>query len=295
MKRYLLIRGKRIFCEMAGSTDQNAVLYLHGGPGEGSEQFFKFQEHRLSNALRLITMDQRGVKRSEALEMDSKFGLDDLIQDIEEVRRKLDIETWSIIGHSFGGYLALHYALAYPQSIKKIVLDCPSFDLGLSIRALLKQAALEFLAMNKLEMAKSCFQICEDQTISSDQLFHFFYKTRAKLGARIANLYLFQLTYPFFNQTTDQHGLSNHSVIHLLKLKEEGKIFSSLLPFVSKIEIPTLLFKGKYDQVTCSIQLSSYCQQSVWKEVKIFEKSNHYIWAEEPDSYSEVVTQFLST
>ena len=50
---------------------------------------------------------------------DEAFGLNDLIEDCEELK-VLQIEKWSIIGHSFGGYVALLYASIYPSSIEII-------------------------------------------------------------------------------------------------------------------------------------------------------------------------------
>lgn len=62
-----------------------------------------------------------------------------MIEDCEELKKVLQIKKWSIIGHSFGGYLALLYASIYPGSIKKIIFEGPTFDFALTSRALLQK------------------------------------------------------------------------------------------------------------------------------------------------------------
>ncbi|MBL1705195.1 alpha/beta fold hydrolase, partial [Klebsiella pneumoniae] len=79
------------------------------------------------------------VCRSEEITEDETFGLKDLIEDCEELKKALQIEKWSIVGHSFGGYLALLYAATYPNSIEKIIFEGPTFDFVLTSRSLLQK------------------------------------------------------------------------------------------------------------------------------------------------------------
>ena len=94
-------------------------------------------------------IDQRGVCRSEEITEDEAFGLNDLIEDCEELRKSLQIEKWSIIGHSFGGYVALLYASIYPSSIEKIIFEGPTFDFALTSKALLQKTADLLKSMEK--------------------------------------------------------------------------------------------------------------------------------------------------
>lgn len=62
------IRGKDLYVEAVGPEDAPALLFLHGGPGgTGSYEFMLSQRELLSQHVRLIALDQRGVLRSEAL------------------------------------------------------------------------------------------------------------------------------------------------------------------------------------------------------------------------------------
>ena len=69
------IRGKRLYVEIHGTSNTPALLYLHGGPGESCYEFMLHQSLRLSEKLRLIGIDQRGVWRSDALEEEEALGL----------------------------------------------------------------------------------------------------------------------------------------------------------------------------------------------------------------------------
>ncbi|AYV66647.1 alpha/beta hydrolase [Niallia circulans] len=111
---YLNINNKELYVETHGKMTGKAILYLHGGPGEGCFDFSMNQTHRLNNFFRLVVIDQRGVCRSEEIFKEESFGINHLIEDCEELRIQLGISKWSIIGHSFGGYLAVLYANRYP-------------------------------------------------------------------------------------------------------------------------------------------------------------------------------------
>ncbi|WP_206918862.1 alpha/beta fold hydrolase [Alicyclobacillus suci] len=96
-----------LFIEDIGNKSAPPLLYLHGGPGTGSYDFVMFQRELLADKVRLIAVDQRGVLRSPEFAESDEFGLYDLVEDIEKVRRSLGLFNWSVLGHSFGGYLGV--------------------------------------------------------------------------------------------------------------------------------------------------------------------------------------------
>lgn len=118
-----------LYVEHLGQAHQEALLYLHGGPGASCLDFSVYQAKELSKRIRVISMDQRGVLRSDPIEEDEPFGLDDLIRDCEALRQMLGITQWSVLGHSFGGYVALAYAFEHLEAVKKVMYEAPSFDL----------------------------------------------------------------------------------------------------------------------------------------------------------------------
>lgn len=111
--------GIRIYFEVSGTGIP--CLYLHGGPSYWSKSFQHIMNEPLGEKLQMVYLDQRGCGRSEHSEEEA-YSLDRLISDIEELRNHLEIDEWLVMGHSFGGILAINYAEQFPERTKGIIL-----------------------------------------------------------------------------------------------------------------------------------------------------------------------------
>lgn len=96
-------------------------LFVHGGPGSGSEVVERLAGGVLQPHFRMIYLDQRGSGRS-ASDPKKNYALDRVIQDMEELRASLKIEKWVLMSHSFGGIIATAYARKYPDRVTGMVL-----------------------------------------------------------------------------------------------------------------------------------------------------------------------------
>ena len=183
------LHGKGIYVEVSGPAEAPVLLYLHGGPGAGSYDFTTYQRERLSRYLRLVVIDQRGVLRSDTLAEDEALRLQDIIEDCEALRKHLGVKRWSVLGHSFGGYVAVRYALTYPKSVEKLLLENPTFDLASSQRSLLRGAAAEYRAAGRPEMAEECLKAVKTAN-SARALWEDTIRLTSQLGAQRNNLYV---------------------------------------------------------------------------------------------------------
>ena len=110
----ILPRGEhQIYYEQCGNSDGIAVLFLHGGPGAGCapahRRLFDPQRYRA------ILFDQRGCGRSTPYASIEENTTQDLVEDIEALRKHLGIDKMLIFGGSWGSTLALCYGIAYPE------------------------------------------------------------------------------------------------------------------------------------------------------------------------------------
>lgn len=131
--------GVSVYYRDGGNASGPPVLYLHGGPGEGSADFEAFQDPYLRDTVRLVTLDQRGALRSPPV--NGTITLDQLLADIEGLRTTLHIERWHVVGHSWGGWLASAYAGRYGDRVASVVLVCPALDWLDSIQSVVSRVA----------------------------------------------------------------------------------------------------------------------------------------------------------
>lgn len=113
-------QGHRVYVEQCGNPDGIPVVVLHGGPGGGCSPAMRRYFDPL--VYRVVLFDQRGCGRSRphaAIEDNTTWHL---VADIERIRRLLDIDAWAVFGGSWGATLALVYAQAHPDRVKRLVL-----------------------------------------------------------------------------------------------------------------------------------------------------------------------------
>ena len=109
-----------IFVEESGNPDGKPIIFLHGGPGGGSEPVYR--QYFNPEKWRIIIFDQRGCGKSvphAELEQNTTW---DLIGDIEKIRKKLNIDNWAVFGGSWGSTLALSYAIKNPNYCNNLIL-----------------------------------------------------------------------------------------------------------------------------------------------------------------------------
>ena len=142
-----------LYTDIRGDAAAPALLFLHGGPGQGCHDFMALQGDLLAASVRLIGLDQRGVDRSAPLPQDAALSIADLVEDCEAVREELGIERWAVLGQSFGGALALRYAAAHPAAVAAVAFENPVWDLAASARAALPRVALMLTERGRQEAA----------------------------------------------------------------------------------------------------------------------------------------------
>ncbi|MGE1128380.1 alpha/beta fold hydrolase [Bacillus wiedmannii] len=292
--KYMHIRGKKIYVETHGNPKNNPVLYLHGGPGESCYDFSYHQAERLKGALFVIMIDQRGVCRSEEITEDEAFGLKDLIEDCEELKKVLQIEKWSVIGHSFGGYLALLYASKYPSSIEKIIFEGPTFDFALTSRALLQKTGDLLKKYGKELAVEECVAYVSSNS-SSEELLEAYIRLSTELEEKRMEIYNYKEDETDESLYSDEEWevFSNRSKIHFDRLKLEGACHTSLLSKIKEVQNSMLLIVGKHDVVTCEKQIETFNKDARNGKFIVFEESGHSPHYEEANRFAETVIHFL--
>lgn len=174
LKLHFEVSGKGIPC-----------VYLHGGPGYWSKSFQYFAGPSLEENLQMVYLDQRGCGQSEHSSI-KEYSLNRLIDDIEELRIFLGIEEWLVMGHSFGGILAVKYAQRFPERTKGLILSNVTLNLFHSFRHQIQRGSIKLgvdigdLSTENLELFMDTYYSILIQLLEKEEYFKFQYRNLEK-------------------------------------------------------------------------------------------------------------------
>jgi proline iminopeptidase len=115
----------RVWTKRTGTNPDLKVLLLHGGPGASSEGWEGLDTHFPGAGVEYYHYDQLGSYRSDRPDDDSLWEVDRFVDEVEQVRLALglDRDNFVLMGQSWGGILAIEYALAHQQHLKGLVIS----------------------------------------------------------------------------------------------------------------------------------------------------------------------------
>ena len=121
----MTIRDVSLFVDVVGQG--YPLVLMHGGPGADHWTMLPFR--RCADRFTLVFYDHRCNGRSKGAPV-SSMTWENLTADADALRQELGFDKWAVLGHSFGGQVALEYALRYPHSLSHLVLLDTGGDSG---------------------------------------------------------------------------------------------------------------------------------------------------------------------
>ena len=125
----------KVWTKRVGNNPALRVLLLHGGPGATHEYLEACDSYLPAAGVEYYYYDQLGSAYSDQPDDDSLWELDRFVDEVEQVRCALGLERDSFVlyGQSWGGILAIEYALAHPDNLKGLVIsnmmsDVPAYN-----------------------------------------------------------------------------------------------------------------------------------------------------------------------
>lgn len=115
----------RVWTKRIGNNPRIKVLLLHGGPGATHEYFEAFDSYFPAAGIEYHYYDQLGSAYSDQPDEPELWEVDRFVDEVEQVRRSLGLDRTNgvILGHSWGGILAIEYALALQQHLKGLIIS----------------------------------------------------------------------------------------------------------------------------------------------------------------------------
>lgn len=115
----------KVWTKRVGNNPKIKVLLLHGGPGMTHEYFEVFDSYFPHAGIEYYYYDQLGSHFSDQPEDQSLTDLPRYVEEVEQVRKALGLDNanFYLLGHSWGGILAMEYALKYQQNLKGLIIS----------------------------------------------------------------------------------------------------------------------------------------------------------------------------
>ena len=295
---FVNIDGKQIYYEEYGVGKEPTLVYMHGGPGE-SCLTYEYQAKKLGEYFHVISFDQYGVFRSDAIPQEQKADVKYHVGIIEQMRIALGIKSWIPLGHSFGGMLALIYAHTYPEHIYGVIYDCPMWSALHTARAI-ALATLPYFEQNDVkEQIALCKEILAED-ISPKAAFE---KSLNMEWSDELNRFCHVIEMSKYNEYLNEHieepKVSNECwgkyVSFRQKLFDSEDFYCDYLPYLAEIEKTQFLIVGEYDMTCGKFEQEWFDRYAPNKQRKILTDSAHLSWFEYPEEYTELITQFVKS
>jgi len=284
---FIPYKGYKVWYGIIGDgeeTGKHPILCLHGGPGASHDYLTPLSELS-KQGRRVVFYDQLGSGRSDHLDKPDMWTIELYVKEVDVLREALDLQKVHIYGQSWGGQLALEYAITNPVGLQSLVLADSLADMQQWIseadrlRSELPQETQEIMARHE---AQGTTRDPEYEGASME--FYRRHICRLKDWPEPLNRSFEMLEkYPQVYET--MWGPNEFSVTGTLRNW-------SFIERLKDIEVPTLILSGKYDESTPLINetMNRGIKGSEWV---LFENSAHMPHLEETERLLIVVNDFI--
>jgi proline iminopeptidase len=264
------------------------IIVLHGGPGFDHGYLLPDLD-RLADAFRLIYYDQRGRGKSAWTVPPAAASLQSEMDDLEALRAHLRMERAALLGHSWGGLLAMEYALRHPERVSHLILlnTCPASyeDFQLFEQRLAARDPADIERMDALE-ATPAYAEGDLETRAA------YYRIYFQMTLRPPEL-LDRLVAHLEVGWTRESVLTVRTTVARLFPETVERQGYDLLPALTRLRIPTLIVHGDYDFIplVCVEHIATAIPGA---RLVMLRDCGHFSYIERPDEVRAALTEFLS-
>jgi len=265
-------------------TGDIPVLTLHGGPGFPHFYFECFEDFLPRDRIRFWYYDQLGCGFSDKPDDPSLWTVERFRKEVEQVRLALGLDRFVLYGQSWGGMLAIEYALAYPQYLSGLVISNMTASVSSYVKYVNKlRAAMppDIDRAMKVFEEKGDYLAPEYQQLVMDYLY-------SKHICRLD---------PWPEPAMRSFAFLNTQVYNTMQGPSEFTVLGNLKdwdrwPDLHRISIPTLLMVGRYDtmSVTDIERMGSLIPNS---EVVVLKNGSHWAMYDDQAAYFGALVPFL--
>ncbi|MEI9947212.1 MAG: alpha/beta hydrolase [Chitinophagaceae bacterium] len=295
--KYYTVNGAKLWVVTVGKGEP--MILIAGGPGGVHRGLRSFDSLAKSN-IQLIYFDGFGRGKSDTAKDVKAYTLERDIDDIEGLRKAMNLNKISLLGHSYGGVVAQGYAVKYGQNLSHLIL-ANSFHSFIMWQKNDDNSNHE-IKTNYPEVWEELMKIREAGAVSSDENHQEIYG-RVPYGFLYAyNPARFEPQAPAPGTARRTYPNSFNSKLYYQMVGKDGDFIvgNDIGNFdyrkqLKDLKMPVLIIGGRYDRVAVPemmVKYKEYCPQA---QFVMFEKSGHNPQVEEPGKEFPIIISFLNS
>jgi proline-specific peptidase len=273
---YAEINGNKLSFEIHG--DGYPLILLHGFAMY--KEFWKWHAKELSKEFKIITIDLRGCGKTD--HPVEPFSMEDLAEDVRALLDYLSIEKIHLGGHSFGGMVAQHFAIKFPNQLNKLILMSTFANLPLSKSGLemYKRSQLSFYDSKVADPSKAFWDkmkqrfsrtFFKEMTQNPGRIFHNMFSAK--------DLMILEETYGT-SKPQDILNLINAITHH------------NTTDHLHEIKSDTLILTAEKDRIVSKLSGEVLHEKIPNSTITVFD-SSHFFMLEEAPKFNKNVLEFL--
>lgn len=277
---FMTINGSDVYYKAIGEGDP--LLVIHGGPVLDHSYFLPHLES-LAKDYQLIFYDQRACGRSSIAIDSASMNLVGFVEDIEQIRQELGFDKLNVFGHSWGGLIAMKYAIAHDDKVDHLILSNS-----------MAPSAADWQAEN-LEAAKN---IKEEDQRRLDAIVSSGLLRSAEPVPYIKEMMMLS----FKSQMFDGKNIDKLNLYIPEDFQQRSSVFGLLGPDLgaydlyadlSKVKSSTLVLFGQ-SEAAVDMHAQKMTSSLPNGKLEVIEKAGHFPFIENPTEFDRVVKSFLN-
>ncbi|PZM15064.1 proline iminopeptidase-family hydrolase [Rhizobium tubonense] len=277
------VDGYRVVAYSFGNGSET-VFCLNGGPGLPCDYLREAHSCLVDKGYRVVAFDQLGTGASDRPDDRALWTIGRYVEETETVRQALGLGKVHMLGHSWGGWLAIDYALTYPEHLRSLILEDTVADmphLVLELERLRAALGAETVAMMQKHEAQGTYD--HPEYLAAVTILN--YRHVCRLPEWPAPV----------RRSLDDWNIGPYATmqgpnefLYIGNLKDWNRI-----PDLPRVTMPVLITTGEHDELTpaCALRMKLALPNA---ELKVFANASHMPFYENPGDYYPVLLDFLS-
>jgi proline iminopeptidase len=276
---YKQVNGVELYFRALGKGEP--IIVLPGGPGLDASYLHPSLDP-LSANFRLISYDPRSAGKSKGVMDTLRLTADQFVEDLEGLRQSFGINKMHLMGHSYGGLLAMLYASKYPQHLYSLTLISSG-------------AADTSMARTQAKTADERLSLQDKEAVAKMTAAGYFNTDTGRI--KLFNILWKPYVFDQQNVKLIKNAVGDNTfgiMKHVPKSTQGYILYDKLYQHLLSLSIPTLIIHGDYDPVPLAAAEKNY-KSIKGSELVVLKDCGHFPFIEQQQKFMKIVLGFLQS